>query len=73
MAPFMPGDFITYSGYQAANGDIICFSIIATNVQLKTTGSLTYIRMEDALIGVFSSNPNIEQAQSRVRADHPTC
>lgn len=70
MAPFVPGDFIEYSGY-SSGGEISCFEITATNIQIITgstaaNGRPTYIRMEDAIIGVFSANPNAEAGQSRV-------
>jgi hypothetical protein len=33
--------------------EIICYAIVAENIQITTTGVPTYIRMEDAIIGVF--------------------
>ncbi|KAL8408451.1 hypothetical protein RB594_007043 [Gaeumannomyces avenae] len=65
MAPFMAGDFIEYSGFK--RGDIIyATEIVATNVQITTDpnrGDPTYIRMEDAIMGVFTADPAAEVGQ----------
>ena len=61
MAPIVPGDFLTYSGFMAANEEIICYAIVAENVQILTNGNPTYIRMEDALIGVGAVNTAIAE------------
>lgn len=69
MAPFLAGDFVEYSGLKRANGDILAWAVTAINVQITTTASDTvpnYIRMEDALIGVFDSAANVEIADVRV-------
>ena len=66
MAPFSVGDFIEYSGIRVGD-EVICYSIVATNVQITTSGVPSYVRMEDALVGVFTNNPNAEQADTRVR------
>jgi hypothetical protein len=53
MAPFQVGDYIEYSGI-LVGGQIICYAITATSVQILTPSSgPVYIRMEDANIGVF--------------------
>ncbi|KAH7107125.1 hypothetical protein BKA62DRAFT_228793 [Auriculariales sp. MPI-PUGE-AT-0066] len=65
MAPFMVGDFIEYIGYKAANGELIAYTVTAMNVQITTTGAPTYIRVEDALIGVATTNGNFEVAETR--------
>jgi hypothetical protein len=53
MAPFQVGDYIEYSGI-LVGGQIICYAITATSVQILTPPSgPVYIRMEDANIGVF--------------------
>lgn len=41
------------------------WSVVATNIQIATTGVPTYIRLEDVLIGVFSTDPNVEVARHR--------
>jgi hypothetical protein len=71
MAPLVKGDFLEYSGFRAPDGRIVCWEVVATNIQLKTTGAVTYIRMEDAIIGVFTNDPNAEQGQSRVSSWKP--
>lgn len=68
MAPFLPGDFITYSGIRRGN-EMICFSIIAQNVQITTLQDLVYIRAELALLGIDNFNTNTELTESRV-SDH---
>lgn len=65
MAPLKVGDQIDYHGIKVGN-QIIAYSIVATSVQITTTGTPTYIRMEDAIIGTFDSNPNAEFAEMRV-------
>jgi hypothetical protein len=54
MAPFKIGDYIEYNGIKVG-GEIICYAIVATSVQITTPPgkSPVYIRMEDAIIGVF--------------------
>ena len=68
MAPFAPGDYITFSGIQSA-GEIIAYSIVAESVQILTTGVPAYIRVEDAIIGTFDNQDpaNVAPADSRVR------
>lgn len=41
MAPFVVGDWIEYSGYRNSAGQIVCYSIIASNIQITTGGSPT--------------------------------
>lgn len=70
MAPFVPGDFVEYSGFKSGN-EIICFEITATNIQIITgataaNGRPTYVRVEDAIIGVYTADANAEGAQTRV-------
>ncbi|KAI0126231.1 hypothetical protein BJ170DRAFT_464411 [Xylariales sp. AK1849] len=65
MAPFVVGDFIEYSGFKNSAGEIICYAIVATNIQIITGGSPIYIRMEDASIGVFTADANAEVATTR--------
>jgi hypothetical protein len=65
MAPLKVGDQIDYRGIKVGS-QIIAYSIIATSVQITTTGTPTYIRMEDAIIGIFDNNPNAEFAEMRV-------
>jgi hypothetical protein len=54
MAPFKAGDFLTFSGRKVGN-EIICYAITAENIQIRTTpgSNPTYIRMEDAIVGVY--------------------
>lgn len=66
MAPFLPGDFVTFQGIRRGN-EFICFSIIAENVQILTLGDMVYVRMELGLLGISNFNPNAELAESRVR------
>jgi hypothetical protein len=54
MAPFIPGDYIEYNGIKVG-GEIIVYAIVATSVMITTTGNPSYVRMEDALIGVFDA------------------
>ncbi|TKA66580.1 hypothetical protein B0A49_06047 [Cryomyces minteri] len=65
-APFQVGDYLEYSGVTLPNGQIACYSIVA-NVDIRTkSGSVpSYIRMEDALIGVIDTDPNVEFSQSK--------
>ncbi|KAH8658241.1 hypothetical protein BX600DRAFT_500217 [Xylariales sp. PMI_506] len=65
MAPFVKGDYISYSGFKNAAGEIVCYSIVASNIQITTTGVPTYIRMEDVNIGIFSTDPNVEIAETK--------
>jgi hypothetical protein len=66
MAPFMVGDFIQYIGFKTSSNEVVCYSIVVMNVQITTTRAPTYIRVEEALIGVYSSNTNAEIAETRV-------
>jgi hypothetical protein len=69
MAPFMVGDYITFSGISDGE-QIIAYSIVADSVQITTTGVPTYIRVEDAIIGTFDtqSAAEVAPADSRVCA-----
>ncbi|KAK4610528.1 hypothetical protein CLAFUW4_14160 [Fulvia fulva] len=66
MAPFLPGDYLTYSGIRVG-AEVICYEIVAENVQILTPSGPTYIRIEDALIGVFDSQSQniVEHADNR--------
>lgn len=64
MAPFLAGDYIEYSGIKVG-GEIICYAIVAPSVQITTSGGPCYIRVEDALIGVFDGTGS-EFADTRV-------
>lgn len=70
MAPFLPGDFITWQGIRRGD-EMICFSIIAQNVQITTTVDLVYLRMELALLGIDNFNTNTELRESRVSPRPP--
>lgn len=65
MAPFMVGDFIVYRGFRNAQNELICFEIVAWNVQVTTSGAPTYIRVEEVLIGVYTSDTSGEVAETR--------
>lgn len=68
MVPFRVGDFIEYAGLPK-NGVIMTYEITAINVQATTTASASvpnYIRVEDAIVGVFDDAPNVEVADLRV-------
>lgn len=65
MAPLVAGDFVEYSGFVSGNGEHIVYNLIATNIQLTTTGIPAYIRMEAALIGVYTANGDQEVGQTR--------
>jgi hypothetical protein len=72
MAPIVPGDYLEYSGIQGSNGEIIVYNMVVSNVQITTTGVPTYIRMEDAIIGVFTTNTGDQEiAQIRVSSPSP--
>ncbi|KAH5326900.1 hypothetical protein HBI39_116540 [Parastagonospora nodorum] len=64
MAPFLAGDFITFSGIRRGN-EVIAFSIVAQNVMITTLGDLVYVRMELGLLGIDNVSPNTEVAESR--------
>ncbi|KAH8886060.1 hypothetical protein GQ53DRAFT_876394 [Thozetella sp. PMI_491] len=66
MAPFLPGDFITWQGIRRG-AEVIAFNIVAQNVQITTLQTLAYARIEVALIGVDNFNGNTEIAESRIR------
>ncbi|KAK8091560.1 hypothetical protein PG997_001921 [Apiospora hydei] len=64
MAPFLPGDFITFMGVRRG-GEMIVFSIVAQNVQITTLNDLVYVRVELGLLGIDNFNPNTELKESR--------
>lgn len=66
MAPFLVGDYITFSGI-SDGGEIIAYSIVADSVQITTTGVPTYIRVEDAIIGTFDNQDPAEVAPADSR------
>jgi hypothetical protein len=60
MVPFKIGDHLTFSGRKVGT-EIICFEIVVENLQVRTRPTQsTFIRVEDAIIGVFTINPNAE-------------
>ncbi|KAG9857354.1 hypothetical protein KCU98_g874, partial [Aureobasidium melanogenum] len=64
MAPFQVGDYLEYSGINIG-GTIVCYSIVAPNVQITTSGAPTYIRVEDAIVGIFDGTTTSEFGDSR--------
>lgn len=68
MAPFQPGDFVTYAGIKNGATEYLCYSIVAENVQILTSGDSgepVYLRVEDALIGVSDGSASVEIAETR--------
>lgn len=65
-APFLVGDFISYSGVKTSNGEIAAYEIITMNLEVTTTGAPSYIRVEEAQIGIFSSDTSAEIQETRV-------
>ncbi|KAH8655356.1 hypothetical protein BX600DRAFT_416530 [Xylariales sp. PMI_506] len=64
MAPFLPGDFVTYSGIRRGD-ELICYSIVAENVQITTLQDVVYIRVESIKSGISNFNTNTELTESR--------
>lgn len=58
MAPFIPGDYVTWAG--VTNGaEILVYTLTAENVQQKTSGDSgdpVYVRVEDVSLIVYNSN-----------------
>ncbi|GAB7345483.1 hypothetical protein MBLNU457_3808t2 [Dothideomycetes sp. NU457] len=68
MAPFLPGDFVTWAGVKNGANEVACYSITAETLQQLTSadaGDPVYVRVEDALIGVNSGFANAEFGQTR--------
>jgi hypothetical protein len=65
MAPFQVGDYLEYSGINVG-GTIVCYSIVAPNVQITTSGAPTFIRIEDAIVGIYDGGATSEFGDSRV-------
>ncbi|KAK0704634.1 hypothetical protein B0H67DRAFT_686970 [Lasiosphaeris hirsuta] len=65
MAPFLPGDFISFSGFRKGK-EVIAFNIVAQNVQITTGDDIIYVRPELGLLGIYSANPSAEVADSRL-------
>jgi hypothetical protein len=55
MVPFMPGDFIEFSGIRQG-GEVIAYAINSPSVMVTTAGIPTYIRVEDAVFGIFDGD-----------------
>lgn len=65
MVPFKVGDHLTFSGRKVGT-EIICFEIVVENLQVRTRPTQSsFIRVEDAIIGVFTTNANAEMADTR--------
>ncbi|KAI5202581.1 hypothetical protein E4T39_04625 [Aureobasidium subglaciale] len=64
MAPFQVGDYLEYSGINVG-GTIVCYTIVAPNVQITTSGAPTYIRVEDAIVGIYDGIGTSEFGDSR--------
>jgi len=65
MAPFQVGDYLEYSGVNIG-GTIVCYTIVAPNVQITTSGAPTFIRVEDAIVGIYDGGATSEFGDSRV-------
>jgi hypothetical protein len=55
MVPFMPGDFIEFSGIRQG-GEVIAYAINSPSVMVTTVGIPAYVRVEDTVIGVFDGD-----------------
>jgi len=64
MAPFQVGDYLEYSGINVG-GMIVCYAIVAPNVQITTSGAPTFIRVEDAIVGIYDGSAGSEFGNSR--------
>ncbi|KAE9992619.1 hypothetical protein EG327_008362 [Venturia inaequalis] len=65
LVPFRIGDHLTFSGRKVGT-EVICFEIVVENVQVRTRGTQSsFIRVEDAIIGVFTGDANAEMADTR--------
>ncbi|KAJ4390894.1 hypothetical protein N0V93_004493 [Gnomoniopsis smithogilvyi] len=64
-APFLVGDFISYSGVKTSNGEIAAYEVVTENLAITTTGAPSFIRVEEALVGVYTSNTNAEIQETR--------
>jgi len=61
MAPFQPGDFVTYAGIQNGGAEFLCYSITAENVQILTSGDSgepVYLRVEDVSFEIYPNENN---------------
>jgi len=50
MAPFIPGDYVTWAGVKNGPNEVLCYAITAENVQQITNagnGDPVYVRLED--------------------------
>ncbi|KAK4213778.1 hypothetical protein QBC37DRAFT_463532 [Rhypophila decipiens] len=66
MSPLLVGDFIQYRGFwNRQTNELVCFEVVAMNVQITTTGSITYIRVEHGQIGVYTADTGIEIQETR--------
>lgn len=65
MAPFQPGDFITFKGFRKGD-EVIATRIVAENVQVLTDGDLVYVRMDPGTVGVYSPNIAREVEETHV-------
>jgi hypothetical protein len=67
MAPLLPGDYIEFEGIKVG-GEIIAYGMVAPSVQILTPSGPTYLRVEEAIIGIFDTQNNgvVEFADSRV-------
>ena len=67
MAPLLPGDYIEFEGIKVG-GEISAYGMVAPSVQILTPNGPTYVRVEEAIIGVFDTQNNgvVEFADSRL-------
>ena len=69
MVPFKVGDFIEYSGLKVGGNEILASSIVCISLHITTQAGdnvPNYIRVEDMLVGVSDTAPNVEFADIRV-------
>lgn len=56
-AIFLPVDFVIYRGFRQGN-QLICFEIVAWDVQIISQDGPTYVRDEEKLLGNQLDSPN---------------
>ncbi|KAF2674125.1 hypothetical protein BT63DRAFT_461787 [Microthyrium microscopicum] len=68
MAPFLAGDFITWSGIENGPNEILAYEIVAETIQQQTSGDAgqaVYVRLEDVVIGINDGSTTTEVGQTK--------
>lgn len=66
MAPLLVGDFIQYRGFwNRQTSELVAYEFVAMNVQITTTGSITYLRVEEGLTGIYAADTSVEIHETR--------